>query len=135
MDLYSLEWRQQQEAVESVRRFNSEVAELRDSPVSEITDNAALWLVTRYIVATKKMEGQDGELSWKLMREFCNDLVALRRGDHSSARLVIDSKRQMAQEHFSRQRWKRSVINGLETFRVYVDGHPKAKAAYDELVK
>jgi hypothetical protein len=87
------------------------------------------------LVAAQKKADRYGVLDWKTLRELCSDLVALRRGDHSAARLVIESERQVLQETFTKNRWKRSVINGLESLKAYVEKRPKAKAAFDALVE
>ena len=126
------EWLVQQDAMEAVRRVNADVVELREE-AGELTDNVALWLTARYLVAAEGMEKKDGRLDWKMMREFCSDLVALRRGDHANARLIIDSKRQIFQEGYAKGQFQRRVINGLEALKCYVDEHPSAKAAFDAL--
>jgi hypothetical protein len=48
-----------------------------------------------YAVATQTLasKGNDGEVDWQRLRELCNDVVALRRGDHSAARLKIEQAR------------------------------------------
>jgi hypothetical protein len=128
------EWLVQQDALEAVRRLNGDNLELLKGAGLEFTDNVALWLTSRYLVAGQRMEKEGGELDWQRMREFCSDLVALRRGDHSAARLLIESKRQIAQEGYARDRWRRQVIQGLESLKGYVDKHPKAKEAFNTLV-
>jgi hypothetical protein len=128
------DWLGQQEAMDALRRLNADVVESREH-TGELTDNVGLWLMMRYLAAARAKEGEDGQLEWKTLREFCADFVALRRGDHSAARLVIESKRQVAQETFAKDRWKRSLIKGLEALKVYVEKHPKAKAAFDALAE
>ena len=128
------EWLLQQEAMEAVCRVKADAAALRGQ-AGDLTDDIALLVASRYLMAAQKMADKGGGLDWKVLREFCGDVVALRRGDHSAARLVIESKRQIAQETFAMDRWKRRVITGLEALRTFVDKHPKAKAAFDALAK
>jgi hypothetical protein len=59
-----------------------------------LADRLAVWLVGRYIVATRKLiENQDDPAAWKLLRELCHDVVALRRGDHGAEWLRLDRER------------------------------------------
>jgi hypothetical protein len=62
----------------------------------------AVWLTSRYLVAVQKLadKQRDGELDLKVLRDLCHDMVAVRRGDHSGARL------KMEQECLERQREK-----------------------------
>jgi Sel1 repeat-containing protein len=39
------------------------------------------------------MEASDGPEAWKLLREMCHDVVALRRGDHSAEWLRLEEER------------------------------------------
>ena len=89
------DWLARQGAIEAVRRVNAEADPLREEPTGELTENFALWLTAQYMAAIQKMKGNDGSLDWKTLREFCGDIVAMRRGDHSAARLAIESKRQL----------------------------------------
>ncbi len=53
------------------------------------------WLTARYLVAVQKLaeKGGDGEIDLKILRELCHDVVAVRRGDHSGARLKMEQER------------------------------------------
>ena len=53
------------------------------------------WVTVRYLLAIRKLaeQNEDGELDLKTLREFCHDVVALRRGDHSGARLKMEQDR------------------------------------------
>jgi len=55
----------------------------------------AVWLTARYLLAIRKLgeKNNGGEPDLKVLREFCHDVVALRRGDHSAARLKIEQER------------------------------------------
>jgi hypothetical protein len=58
-----------------------------------LTDTLALWLAARYALATRALAAQPGPEHWRRLREFCADVVELRRGDHSAQRLQIERER------------------------------------------
>ncbi len=92
------DWLLRQDAMEAVRRLNAGDSELLETAGAGFADKVALWLTVRYLVAGQNMENESGELDWRRLREFCSDLVALRRGDHSAARLSIETKRRAARQ-------------------------------------
>lgn len=65
----------------------------REGASEPLTDKLAPWLVARYFVAAKALAAENGQVDWKLLRELCNDVVALRRGDHYAERLRIERQR------------------------------------------
>jgi hypothetical protein len=85
------EWLEQQEVLKVAGRISVNGEELREAVKGPLSDQMAVWLLARYLVAVKKLEGQEGEEpAWKRLREFCKDLVALRRGDHYAERLKLE---------------------------------------------
>jgi hypothetical protein len=100
-----------------------------------LTDTLALWLAGRYAVATRRVAETDGPEGWQLLREMCGDIVELRRGDHSAQRLVLERERAATAARDAEMKWKRKIVIGLETLKKYVDKHPEAKAAFDELAR
>ena len=84
------EWLAQQEALAMVRRVAADADELQQAATEPLTDKLAPWLVARYFVAAKALATENGEMDWKLLRELCYDMVALRRGDHYAARLRLE---------------------------------------------
>ncbi len=84
----------------------------------------------------------EGEIDLKILREFCADIVALRKGDHSAERLKLERERlefereqlrELREEEFSkwaeehrdeicrgdktpeeRQAWLRKAVFGIE---------------------
>ena len=88
------DWLRQQEALELVRNLAAEAGDLQVAAVEPLSDRLGLWLAARYAVATRKLAAEkDGEPDWPRLRELCSDVVALRRGDHSAARLKIEQAR------------------------------------------
>ena len=87
------DWVTQQEALELAARLGEDAAELGAADRPPLTDTLALWLAARYAVATRQVTGAEGAEGWRRLREFCADIVELRRGDHSGARLKIERER------------------------------------------
>ncbi|MBM3862232.1 MAG: hypothetical protein FJ395_21620 [Verrucomicrobia bacterium] len=91
------EWQLQQEAIELVRHMDDDAEELNQASNIRLTDLLAQRLAARYVIAAKTLsaanENADGELDLKLLREFCSDIVALRKGDHSAERLELERER------------------------------------------
>ena len=107
-------WLRQQETMNMARQLAAETGELQPTGAQPLTDQMAVWLTARYLMALRKLAEKNnaGEPDLKVLREFCHDVVALRRGDHSAARLKIEQERlernreeteAEAVEHF--QRW------------------------------
>lgn len=87
------DWLLQQDALEAARRLGEEAAELQAAGAPPLTDTLAVWVSARYAVATRQVAGCGGEAGWRRLREFCADLVELRRGDHGAARLKLEQER------------------------------------------
>jgi hypothetical protein len=111
------DWLRQQEALELVRSLSAEGEELQATAAEPLTEKLVVWITARYAVATRKLAGQEGntDVDWQRLRELCSDVVALRRGDHSAARLKIEQERLERErqqteedlvEHF--QRWAKN---------------------------
>lgn len=128
------EWLLQQASLKAVSRLRRDTTDLLLFS-GDLTENTALWLTAQYLIAAQAKLDKDGNLDWKTLREFSSDLVALRRGDHSKARLVLERKQLEFEERLTTDRWKRSVVNGLKSLQVLADTHPKIKKAYLELAK
>ena len=87
------DWLAQQEAKEVAERLGEDAAEWEAEGRPPLTDTLALWLAARYAVATRRVAETEGAEAWRLLREMCGDLVELRRGDHSAARLKLEQER------------------------------------------
>jgi hypothetical protein len=87
------DWVAQQEALELAERLGEDAAELGAADRPPLTDTLALWLAARYAVATRQVSAAEGAEGWRRLREFCADIVELRRGDHSGARLKLERER------------------------------------------
>jgi hypothetical protein len=88
------DWEMQQAAMDETHRIVAEGLELEKVGEKALADRLAVWLAGRYIVVTRKLlENEDDPAAWKLLRELCHDVVALRRGDHGAEWLRLDRER------------------------------------------
>ena len=89
------EWQAHQDAVLRAGELASAATEL-NSAAAGMTDHLATVLAARYTAALAEWDGDpDGGVGRKLrvLRALCQDVVELRRGDHSAARLKIEQER------------------------------------------
>ena len=84
------DWSLQQEALAMIQTISADTDALKAATPDPLTDKLALWLVARYAVAAKSLKGTG---DWHRLRELCFDLVLLRKGDHSAARLELERER------------------------------------------
>ncbi|MDR3456040.1 MAG: hypothetical protein P4N60_01230, partial [Verrucomicrobiae bacterium] len=81
-----------QEAGTLMKRVGADAAALAGAAKEPMTETLATWLTARYLVAAKSAEGlgDDKVPAWDRMREFCHDVMALRRGEHLKQRLEFE---------------------------------------------
>ncbi|MCW5553183.1 MAG: hypothetical protein KIS67_13615 [Verrucomicrobiae bacterium] len=97
------EWQARQETLAQARELAADAREITAATEGRLTDHLATVLAARYAAA---LGGWNGELSesfrrqLRTLRGLCQDIVELRRGDHSGARL------QMERERLEREREK-----------------------------
>jgi hypothetical protein len=87
------DWLVEHAAVDLVKRVTADADELQPGATEPLTEKLAPWLAARYFVATKGLSAKDGGVDWKLLRELCNDVVALRRGDQNAQWLRLERER------------------------------------------
>ncbi len=87
------DWLAKQEALELAAQLGEDAAELNVEGRPPLTDTLALWLAARYAVTTRQVAAAEGAEGWRLLRELCADIVELRRGDHSAAKLRLEQDR------------------------------------------
>ena len=85
------DWEAQQEALEAVRRFGGDAAELSQAAGGHLADQLAVCLTARIAVALQRppSDGDDPAEQLRRLRQLCGDLVALRKGDHNAQWLRI----------------------------------------------
>jgi hypothetical protein len=88
-------WLWRQETLEMAQEMAAETGEFQMAGAPPLTDQMAGWVTAHYLMAIRKLveKNKGGEPDLKVLREFCHDVVALRRGDHSAARLKIEQER------------------------------------------
>ena len=108
------EWLLQQDVLERARDLAEHADDLRGT-AGALADHLGIVLTSRYAAALAEWDGDpEGGIGRKLrvLRALCQDVVELRRGDHSAARLKLEQARLEAEremtedeavEHF--QRW------------------------------
>ena len=90
------EWQARQETLAQARELAADATELTTATEGRLTDHLATVLAARYAAA---LSGWNGELTEEFRRELralrglCQDIVELRRGDHSGARLKMEQER------------------------------------------
>jgi hypothetical protein len=88
-------WLCQKQSQALVQQLIAEDNELQPPGTPRLSDRMAGWITVRFLVAARtlseNMAGSPSNL--KLLRQFAHDLIALRRGDHSAARLALEQER------------------------------------------
>src|ERR1035437_7389778 len=90
------EWQARQETLDQARELAADACEITAATDGRLTDHLATVLAVRY---ASVLHGWNGEVSdefrkkLRALRGLCQDIVELRRGDHSGARLKMDQDR------------------------------------------
>jgi len=89
------EWLRVQQAGELMARLGTPGNEMAKLASGEVLGTMTTFAAARYVVEMKKQEGRgrdDGQ-AWIRMREFCQDVVALRRTEHLAQRLEFEREK------------------------------------------
>lgn len=89
------EWLAHQEALEHAAELAQAAGELQET-AGALADHLATALTARYATALAEWDGDAdgaGGRRLRVLRALCQDVVELRRGDHSAARLRIEQAR------------------------------------------
>ncbi len=90
------EWQARQEALVQARELAVDATELAAVTDGRLTDHLATVLAARYAAALAGWNGavnEDFRRKLRALRGLCQDIVELRRGDHSGARLNMERER------------------------------------------
>lgn len=90
------EWQARRETLAQARELAADATELASATEGRLTDHLATVLAARYASALAGWNGKVTELFRKKLRALrglCQDIVELRRGDHSGARLKMEQER------------------------------------------
>ena len=94
------DWQMRQSGLEFVLNLDAENAALPKSLAGPLTEKLAGWLALRYAAAAQTLTTTDDkpETELRRLREFCGDIVALRRGDLGASRLSLQQARLAAEQ-------------------------------------
>ena len=90
------EWQARQETLDQARELAADAQEITAATDGRLTDHLATVLAVRY---ASVLAGWNGEVTEEFrrrlrsLRGLCQDIVELRRGDHSGARLKMEQDR------------------------------------------
>ena len=89
------DWQRRQSALEFAQNLEADNAALPPSLAGPLTEKLAHWVALRYAGAAHALAGLDDDPKTELrrLREFCGDILALRRGDISAGRLGVAQAR------------------------------------------
>ena len=91
-----VEWQARQETLAQARELAADAEELAAATDGRMTDRLATVLAARYAGALAGWNGEvteDFRRKLRALRGLCQDIVELRRGDHSGARLKMEQER------------------------------------------
>src|SRR5437867_2193566 len=85
------DWQMRQSALQFAQNLDADSAALPQPLAGPLTDKLAHWVAPRYAAAPQAPSAMDDDPETELrrLREFCGDIVALRRGDISAGRLGV----------------------------------------------
>jgi hypothetical protein len=90
------EWQSRQEMLAQTRELVEDANELTTVTNGKLTDYLATVLAARYAAAMASWSGEvsdDFRRKLRVLHGLCQDVVELRRGDHSGARLALEQER------------------------------------------
>jgi hypothetical protein len=90
------DWLARQEALEQARELAADASELAAATDGLLADHLATVVTARYAAALAGWNGEATEefrRKLRALRGLCQDIVELRRGDHSAARLELERER------------------------------------------
>ena len=90
------EWQVRGEILDQTRELKNDAQEFAGVTDGKLTDHLATVLAARYAAALAGWNGEADETfrrSLGVLHGLCRDIVGLRRGDHSGARLQMEQQR------------------------------------------
>jgi len=90
------DWLTRQDALAQVRELAADAEELAGATDGALAQHLATVLTARYAAALADWHGEgtdESRRNLRSLRGLCQDIVELRRGDHSAARLKIEQER------------------------------------------
>ncbi len=90
------EWQARQQTLDQARELAADADEINTATDGRLTDHLATVLAVRYASALAGWNGgitDEFRRKLRALRGLCQDIVELRRGDHSGARLKMEQER------------------------------------------
>jgi hypothetical protein len=90
------DWLARQDTLAQVRELVADAGELAGATDGALVEHLATVLAARYAAALADWSGEptaESRRQLRALRSLCQDIVELRRGDHSAARLKIEQER------------------------------------------
>ncbi len=85
------DWQVRQQALEFLRGLDSDDTAEQHALNGPLTEKLGRWLALRYAAAAQALAAEsDPDSAWRRLREFCADIVELRRGDQRAERLRLE---------------------------------------------
>jgi len=97
-------WQMRQSSLEFVRTLDEDAGTINpagpQSFAGALTEKLAQWIALRYAAAAQALSvtDEDPQTELRRLREFCRDIVALRRGDLGAGRLSLEHARLAAEQ-------------------------------------
>ncbi len=89
-----VEWRKHQESMALARDLCANADELTQLSDESLSDMLSPLLIARYMAVISSLGADGGDANdWRVLRELCGDVIALRKGDHSAERLKLERER------------------------------------------
>jgi len=88
------DWLRQREARITAAQVVAEISELQPPGAPPLVDQMTVWVTARYLLTVRKLAetSAEPEPQLKVLREFIQDIVAVRRADYSAARLKLEQE-------------------------------------------
>jgi hypothetical protein len=122
------DWLAEQEARAMLSEMVAEGEALKTQFGQSVADKLAGWLIPHYMTAARAAltAEQNPKERWAVLRTVCNDLVALRRGDHYVERLRLEGERLEAVRQLTKEKKEMEFNEWLKRPDVQAKAHPKA---------
>jgi len=126
------DWLRHQDELALARELATDAAELKRSSRTVLSDVAAPLVTAKYLRMLQELNSEKPATDWRRLRQLCNDLVALRQGDHSVERLRLEQRQVEVAERTLDLKQASAVEMGLKAMIEQLQGHPDAVQAFNE---
>ncbi|MEP6667881.1 MAG: hypothetical protein ABJF10_01940 [Chthoniobacter sp.] len=126
------DWLRYQEAVAFAEHLHERAGDMKAMekdrmPMSEVF---SLWMTSRLAVSTREIESLKGDAAWRKQRQFCDDLMKMRRAEQRDEQLQLERERLELQRAKAELQRERREIEHSEKQRPSMKGRsqPEAKS-------